>query len=440
MPDAQQQDPPNDDEVEIFDLEPRDPAGHRLRSGVILLRQAIRHPKLLGAGSTITLAILLALLVLRAGIPLSVLPTPARKNPFPFKNLFPSAIASVPGETLVVSKDGVLSAIHQGSGTTMWRYEASGIWGMPRVTRGTVLANLQDGRVVALAATTGKVIWFHAKRFSSASLLQVGNGVVFIRDQDLRSFGGSVVALRASDGSLLWQQFTFHFAQFIQDDSTGVAYIGDAGGRITAVRIRSGTFLWAEHTRAWNWGTAKGPLLYIATWDGYVAALHAESGTPLWHTRLRIGASGAPLIGEGNIVLPTTDGGLFVLDAGTGLVRWTAQAAEPLLVSRGLVYDLASNGRMAVRSVGSGVMLREYQDITSVLPVEDTGEMFAVSASGLLAFQTQTGVVRWRWSPPSPIVALSPAGSLVYVSTYSNGVLALRASDGSLLWKVGASL
>lgn len=425
--------------VEISNVDEPSAALRQIQRVEEWIQRRVRHPRLLGVGATTVLALLFLLLVLRSALPVSELPAPARLSDFPpSTNLFSAALdSSIPG-VMVVSEGGVLTALHQGTGTAIWHYkEVHGVWGMPQFSRGTVFVNTRDGRVVALDGATGKAIWFHSKRLSSASVLQVGDGIVFIRDQDLRTASGRVVALRISDGSLLWQHFTFHFTRFVVDNRVGTAYIGDAEGRITAIRIGNGAFLWGEYTRAWNWMNAYGSLIYVATWDGTIAALHAGSGTTLWQTHLRVGASGAPLIGERAIVVPTTDGGMSVLDADTGSERWTS-GGEPLAMTGELVYSLTSDGRMSVRRTSNGVLLRLYEDIESVFPSEPGGAIFAVTARGeLVALRAQSGTVLWQWSSPSPIVALSPARSLVYVSTSSDRVLALRVSNGSTYWNSG---
>jgi outer membrane protein assembly factor BamB len=395
-----------------------------------------RRPRLLLAGATMSLVFVLLLLVLRSALPGAELPVPARVSSSPSMNLFTTAIESVPGETLVVSPDGVVSALHQGTGTVIWHYqEGSGVWGVPIVVQGTIFVNTGNGRVIALQATTGKVLWSHYKPAFSASVLQVMHeGIVFVRDMAARTPGGSVAALRVSDGSLLWQLSTFHFAGFVADEGAGVAYIRDASGRITAVGIRDGLPQWAEHTAARNWLNAAGNRVYVATRDGEIDALAASSGTPLWHKHLRVGALGAPLISGESIFVPNAGGGMSVLDATTGDQRWAAEA-EPFIIASGLVYSLTNDGRMDVLRARDGKLLKWYQGIESVLPTEVDGVIFAVSSGGLIALQASSGLLLWHWQAPSPVLAVYPAGPLVFVSVRSSSGVMLRVRDGSLSWQ-----
>ena len=129
-----------------------------------------------------------------------------------------------------------------------------------------------------------------------------------------------------------------------------------------------------------------------------------------------------------------TDGGMSVLDASTGSLRWTA-ATEPLVSVAGLVYGL-TDGRLLVLRANSGTLLKWYRDIESV-HFSKEGQIFAVTSIGdLIVLQANTGAILWRWPAPSPILTLTPAGTLVYVSTRSDGIVALRVRNGSVFWHI----
>ncbi len=425
------QDTKPDDSIEITDLDgPPAPAAlaHRLRYAKL-----VRYRRPLWLATVLAGLVLLFLLVL-GPVLVSRPPAPGLISNASHMNLSSIAAPGPAGETLVVSQDGILSAWRQGTGAAIWQYrEASGVWGTPQVAQGIILVNTHGGKVVALQATTGNILWTHYETSFSTSVLQVEHSIVFVRVQATRTPAGRVVALRARDGSPLWQQETLQFHRFA-DDRTGTVYISDEAGRITALRAKNGRLVWTEHTSSRSWIAVEGGLGFVtvATQDG-VAALRADSGATLWYTHLHPGALDVPLIGHGIIFVPTADGEMSALDATTGVVRWHAPAA-PLAIAGELVYGLAQDDRMVMLRAGTGTLLRSYQEIDSAQL--SNGKIFAVTATGdLIALQADTGAILWHWRPPSPVLALGP-GALLYVSTRSNGIIALRASDGSVFWNI----
>jgi outer membrane protein assembly factor BamB len=424
-----------DEQVKISDLEGEPSALERYVKHVEEWFQRrgrrMRYPL---AGLTGALVLLLVLL-LRTTLPQLPIPVPVLS---PSVNLSAAAV-DLPGETLVVSPDGTLFALRQ-THTVIWRYrEVSGIWGTPQVTQGTIIVNAVDGRVIALAATTGKILWSYHTEAHSASVLQVSRSVVFVRDQETRTGGGSVDGLRLRDGMLLWQQPTFHFGSFVQEARAGVAYVVDAEGRIAAVRTGDGSPLWTRNMHMRSWVSTVNRVVYVVTKNGDIAALHAYTGDQLWRTHLGTGAVGPPLIGEGSIVVPMANGSMVTLDTATGAVLWH-EGAQLLLATSKLVFGLAENGRMLVLRASDGKLLRWYANIDAVVSPEVSGEILALTGGGdLLALRADTAAILWHWQPSAPILAVHPTGSL-YVSMRGGGIVELRASNGQVLWDVGAAL
>jgi outer membrane protein assembly factor BamB len=416
-----------DDAIQITDLD-SEPApaipGRRLSYAKLA-----RYRQPLWLVTAVAGLVLLFLLVL-SPVLVARPPAPARINSASPMNLFSFVVPGREGATLVVSQDGMLSALRQSTGKVLWRYkEASGIWGTPWVSGGIILANTNDGRVVALQATTGKPLWSHYEASFSTSVLQVDDSLVFVRTQAARTSNGRVVALRAGDGSPVWEQGVFHFHQFLIDARAGRTYISD-GVAITALRTLSGRLLWTQHTSSRSWMNVSDGLVAVATQNGDIAVLHADTGFQYWHTRSHSGVLDSPLIGEREILVPSADGGMSAFDISTGSWRWSAES-EPLVSSAGLVYCLTIDGRMAVLRADTGKQLRVYQQITSVQ--ESEGKIFTVTKGDLVVLQAATGNILWRWHAPTPILTFTPTGTLVYISTRT-GMTALSAGNGSMRW------
>jgi outer membrane protein assembly factor BamB len=423
----------NDDSIQISDLDDR-PAFAALTRRLSCAK-LVRYRQPLWWVTVVAGLVFLFLLV-RGPVLVARPPAPRIIHTSSPMNLFASAAPGVAGEILVVSQDGILSAWHQGTGKVIWQYkEASGVWGTPQVAQGIILANTHGGKVVALQATTGNVLWTHYETSFATSLLQVEDSIVFVRVQATRTLAGKVVALRTRNGSPRWSLETLQFHRFV-DGHAGMVYISDGAGRITALRAKSGRLVWTEHTSSRSWMALEVNLglVAVATQDG-VAALRANDGATLWHTHLHPGALDVPLIGGGIISVPTADGEMSALDATSGALRWHAPAA-PLIIAGELVYGLAQDERIVTLHAGTGTLLRSYQEIDSFQ--FSNGKIFALTATGdIIALQADTGAILWHWRPPSPVLALG-SGTLVYVSTRNNGIIALRESSGEVAWNVGA--
>ena len=104
---------------------------------------------------------------------------------------------------------GTVDALHQSSGSVIWQFPGRAGGSVPvTVAHGVVyLAQYSIGanilaNITALQASDGKLLWSYTPHTSYRQLLPMeGNNIVLIALQD-----GSVEALRASSGSLLWRR------------------------------------------------------------------------------------------------------------------------------------------------------------------------------------------------------------------------------------------
>jgi polyvinyl alcohol dehydrogenase (cytochrome) len=268
------------------------------------------------------------------------------------------------------------------------------------------------------------------------------------------TFRGSVVALDAATGKLVWKTPAISQAPApTRKNSAGTQMFGPAGGAI-----------WSAPTI-----DAKRGVLYVATGDSYtdaaqdgadaVVAMDLASGQVKWRTQVTVGDNylsgcettplvncpkdlghdfdfGAPpvlarLPGGGEILLAGQKSGtVYGLDPATGRVLWKTQAGAggPL---GGVEWGMANDGA------------RLYVGVADAFMASPPGK------PGLDALDPATG--RQLWATPSPHlpcaltgfpclngVSAAPtvAGGVVFAGDMSGRLRAYAAASGKVLWEV----
>ena len=204
-------------------------------------------------------------------------------------------------------------------------------------------------------------------------------------------------------------------------------YVADYNGTLAALDRAKGHKQWQVklpiHVSA-GIGVG-GARLYLASPDGDVVAVSADDGHVLWQSVVSSEVF-APPVGAGERVLVhTTDGKLFALDSATGRVLWSYDRSVPILnlrgtstpvVSQGAVFDSFASGKMVVLQLDSGKVLLE-QPLSIPQGRSDLERMIDADAGPLL---DNNGVV--------------------YVATYQGRIVAVNLRNGRQIWERKASV
>lgn len=245
---------------------------------------------------------------------------------------------------------------------------------------------------------------------------------------------GSVVALVASDGSLLWRaetQVPIRSAPLTQQGKTFVVTIDN---QLLAYHARTGRLLWTHRgikESAVYLGTVTPVLangiVVVAYSSGELYALSAEDGTPLWSdtliankrtsaTAALTGIDATPLIRDG-LVYAISNSGLMVanrLSNGSGLWDLELTGYHTPWIGGDYVFVLTSDQRlMAIHRVNRGVKwITELQrtekdkDVTPAFsePVMVNNSLFLLNDQGEgLFFDPQDGTLQRRIELPDEI-------------------------------------
>src|SRR5579859_6702674 len=204
-----------------------------------------------------------------------------------------------------------------------------------------LLVGTNDGRLQALAASDGSVLWQRetGHSFGGPALVQVGE-TIYAATRD-----GRLYALRARDGTIIWESGIPAISQTFDDSQVRVFASATCialqyGKRIIAVDPANGIPLWEyvlPTTTYQGWVVALGVShAYIVeqrfttpiTWSTSARAI--RDGTVQWSTTEHVtlepsGDAGSSLV-EADGVVYAYGFGLHALDSQTGSLLWEQKA------------------------------------------------------------------------------------------------------------------
>jgi polyvinyl alcohol dehydrogenase (cytochrome) len=384
------------------------------------------------------------------------------------------------GVVYVPDLGGNLWAVDAATGAVIWKTQISDYTGIagdtsrnsPAVfghelvigngTIGAPVAKPGGAYLIGINARTGAMLWKVKIDDDNNALVTgspvVADGIAYVGVSSTESglpstphFRGSVVAVDATTGQLLWKSYVVPEGYTggavwgstpVIDPARGLLYVGtgqnysvppgvcqtptqtgctppaadDDFDSIVAMNLATGQIAWADHTlTADTWSRSEpvgldydfgsGPNLYTAEIDG--------------HPRQLLG------IGQ-------KSGTYWAVDPGTGKVVWSTNIG-PGGIDGGIQWGSAVDGSRIYAGIGD-LFGTPYQ-ITSASGVTTT-----IKGGSVAAIDAATGRIEWQVADPQgapDIGFISTANGVVYVPSIAatgNNMYALDAADGSTLW------
>jgi outer membrane protein assembly factor BamB len=200
----------------------------------------------------------------------------------------------------VADYKGQVRALSAQSGEILWRTKTKlPVSGATGLGDGHVLLGSSEGDVLALSAKDGAVEWQAEVSSEVLSAPTSADGIVVVRTVDGKLFG-----LSASDGTRLWVYDRQVPALTLRGTSTplvvsNTAIVGLDSGRLAAVSIADGQPLWetpisvprgrSELERMVDLDAQPiivDEIIYVASYQGAIAAVDRFSGEVLWRRDL----------------------------------------------------------------------------------------------------------------------------------------------------------
>jgi outer membrane protein assembly factor BamB len=293
-------------------------------------------------------------------------------------------VVSSEQEVVVGSTSGSISAFGF-DGRLLWRFATHGpITTSATYAEGSLFISSADGSIYALDPRTGIQRWAHDLGEEPASSPVIAGGLVYVathqeslfaidaasgarrwhyRREQLRPFtlrnvatprpagdlvftgfsDGTTLALKADDGTVVWQRSAGPGDQFVDADASpqvagSRVYVASFRDGISSVERSRGDLVWHK-----PFPGATGLLLadgiLFATAIGKVAAFSPGDGTPLWEMGLGDRTPGLLRLMGPVLMVPTSDSLLF-LDDHTG-----ARLGSAFSPGRGVDAAAAAAGR-----------------------------------------------------------------------------------------------
>jgi len=207
----------------------------------------------------------------------------------------PSEVLARPvihGDTVVVRTiDGKLLSLNLQSGKIRWQYQRAipdlTLRGTsePVIARDRIFAGLADGRLIAISPDNGEVVWDVALtvptgRSEIQRLVDIDGDVeLYGRVLYAASFQGRVAAIDVDRGQFLWaRDFSTHTG-VVLDEKT--LYSSDENGNIWALDRLNGATVWKQDKLAYRnltRPTIIGDYLAVGDFEGYVHLLSKYDG------------------------------------------------------------------------------------------------------------------------------------------------------------------
>jgi outer membrane protein assembly factor BamB len=240
---------------------------------------------------------------------------------------------------------GGLYALNAKTGRMLWTYPIDVYTSSPTVENGVLyVGSVYSNSVYALDAKTGHELWSYDTGAFVQSSPAVVNGVVYV------SAGGGglgndgvLYALNAKTGSKLWSYpiggcckesaptpaYLQHTSESSPAVADGVVYVGSWDGTVYALNAASGALLWSYATGG---DISSSPAVakevvyigsfYIGSGNSSTYALNARTGALLWATNIGSGEN-SPAVANGVVYLGSWDNNVYALNASTGAVLWS---------------------------------------------------------------------------------------------------------------------
>jgi outer membrane protein assembly factor BamB len=243
------------------------------------------------------------------------------------------------------SRGGVY-ALNAKTGQVLWTNPSNDVYtSSPTVANGVLyIGTVYSNSVYALDAKSGRELWtYNAGAFVQSSPAVV-NGVVYVSaGGDGQGQDGVLYALNAKTGAKLWsypiggcckesapaQAYLQHIRESSPAVADGVVYVGSWDGTVYALNAASGALLWSYATGG---DISSSPAVanevvyigsfYIGSGNSSTYALNARTGALLWATNIGSGEN-SPAVANGVVYLGSWDNNVYALNASTGAVLWS---------------------------------------------------------------------------------------------------------------------
>ncbi|MDE1478285.1 outer membrane protein assembly factor BamB [Xenorhabdus bovienii] len=272
------------------------------------------------------------------------------------------------GSTVYVAdRTGVVKAFEVDTGKELWATDLSEKAGflssrLPALLSGGLTVSgerlyvgTEQAKVIALDTTNGKVEWESSVAGEALSRPVVSDGLVLIHTGN-----GLLQALNEINGSAVWSVNMDTPSLSVRGESApavayGAAIVGGDNGRISAVLMSQGQFIWQQRIAQMTGSTEIGRLndvdmtpvisnniIYAIAYNGNLVAMDMRSGQLIW--KRDIGSVNEMVVTDDHIFIVDQNDRILSLRKNDGVTLWT----QSDLLHRNLTAPEMYNGYLVV--------------------------------------------------------------------------------------------
>ncbi len=244
------------------------------------------------------------------------------------------------------------------------------------------------------------------------------------------------------------------------DPDTERVIVATRDGFIRCLAPDTGLVVWSVQTRSrfYAGATVVNGVAYVPGGDGVLYALRSVSGEIIWQYAANEELVTVPVVKEGKVYVATQSEAVYAVDAATGKWVWQYRRDAPSgfsvrgtsapVVTEGMVYMGFADGWLAALGSDDGVIRWErkltlsggnqFLDIDSSPVLDDEGHVFAASyKDGVYALNAATGDIVWTTGRPG-LTSLLIRGGVLFASG-DGSLTALETREGRTLWTLDLS-
>lgn len=271
------------------------------------------------------------------------------------------------GEGLVLlgTTDGEVVALNAENGVQLWKVQVSSeVLSVPAVASGVIVVHSIDGKLVGLSAVDGKQLWLYSRKVPVLTLRGTSSPVINDGVVYTGFAGGKLVALDLQKGFVQWEASITapsgrsELERMVDIDgdpfiSDGTVYVATYQGELAAVSEYSGTLLWRRKLSSYTGIDVDWRNIYVSDDAGNVWGINPENGAAMWkQDKLLNRRLSAPAVIDGYVVVGDYEGYLHWLSHDDGkMVARTRVGGEAItaapVMSDGVVYVFGDGGALA---------------------------------------------------------------------------------------------
>ena len=263
------------------------------------------------------------------------------------------------------TENGEISALDASTGSIIWETRVSSeVLAPPRLAEGVIIIRSVDGKLTALDAETGDVRWNYDRSVPVLSLR--GTSAPTIEDGlVVAGFdSGRLVAVDLNDGQTVWERRVAvprgrsELERLVDIDAEPLildetVYVATFQGRVAALDLYSGDVVWRRDMSSHSGLGLDDDYVFVTDEKSHVWGLSRDNSASLWRQReLENRALTSPRRFADYVVVGDLEGQVHWLNVDDGrVVGRTRVGSSPLyaapVVGDGLVYIFSSDGTLS---------------------------------------------------------------------------------------------